>query len=169
MKNPTGIKLCISHQIKLPLPEDPLLKLTVLIKTVIGIIYDELINWPCRLTPLATITLFYSNHGPDPSKLRYGIFSWLLPLRATTIVSNTFLFKPRRNVANDRHMYTVNRERCQRHLAVKSRYGIFSWLFPRSQSTPFYLETVFLVVHRMAIAANSHAVQRSANSPRRTV
>ena len=33
MKNPTGIKLCISHKIKLPHPEDPLLKVTVLIKS----------------------------------------------------------------------------------------------------------------------------------------
>ena len=44
MKNPTGIKLCISHKIKLPLPEDPLLKVTVLIKAIIRIIYDKLIN-----------------------------------------------------------------------------------------------------------------------------
>ena len=44
MKNPTGIKLCISHKIKLPLPEDPLLKVTVLIKAVIRMIYNKLIN-----------------------------------------------------------------------------------------------------------------------------
>ena len=37
MKNPTGIKLCISHKIKLPLPEDPILKVTVLIKAIIRI------------------------------------------------------------------------------------------------------------------------------------
>ena len=44
MKNPTGIKLCISHKINLPLPEDPLLKDTVLIKAVIRINYNNLIN-----------------------------------------------------------------------------------------------------------------------------
>ena len=44
MKNPTGIKLCISHKIKLPLPEDPLLKVTVLIKAVVRMIYNKLIN-----------------------------------------------------------------------------------------------------------------------------
>ena len=42
MKNPTGIKLCVS--LKLPLPEDPLLKVTVLIKAIIRIIYNKLIN-----------------------------------------------------------------------------------------------------------------------------
>ena len=42
--NPTGIKLCISHKIKLPLPEDPLLKVTVLVKAIIRIIYNKLIN-----------------------------------------------------------------------------------------------------------------------------
>ena len=42
MKNPTGIKLCVSH--KMPLPEDPLLKVTVLIKAIIRIIYNKLIN-----------------------------------------------------------------------------------------------------------------------------
>ena len=44
MRKPTGTKLCISHKIKLPLPEDPLLKVTVLIKAVIRIIYNKLIN-----------------------------------------------------------------------------------------------------------------------------
>ena len=44
MKNPTGIKLCISHKIKLPLPEVPLLKVTVLVKAIIRIIYNKLIN-----------------------------------------------------------------------------------------------------------------------------
>ena len=44
MKNPTGIKLCISQKIKLPLPEDPLLNVTVLIKAIIRIIYNKLIN-----------------------------------------------------------------------------------------------------------------------------
>ena len=44
MKNPTGIKLCISHKIKLPLPEDPLLKVTVLIKAIIRIVYNKLIS-----------------------------------------------------------------------------------------------------------------------------
>ena len=44
IKNPSGIKLCISHKIKLPLPEDPLLKVTVLVKAVIRIIYNKLIN-----------------------------------------------------------------------------------------------------------------------------
>ena len=44
MKNLTGIKLCISHKIKLPLPEDPLLKVTVLIKAIIRITYNKLIN-----------------------------------------------------------------------------------------------------------------------------
>ena len=44
MENPTGIKLCISHKIKLPLPEDPLLKVTVLVKAIIRIIYNTLIN-----------------------------------------------------------------------------------------------------------------------------
>ena len=42
MKNPTGIK-CAYH-IKLQIPEDPLLKFTVLIKAVIRIIYNKLIN-----------------------------------------------------------------------------------------------------------------------------
>ena len=56
-ENPTSIKLCISHKIKFPLPEDPLLKVTVLIKEIIRIIYSKLINYPRRLTPLATITL----------------------------------------------------------------------------------------------------------------
>ena len=36
VKSPTNIKLCISH--KFPLPEDPLLKVTVLIKAIIRII-----------------------------------------------------------------------------------------------------------------------------------
>jgi len=49
---------CANH-IKLPLPEEPLLKVTVLIKAVIRIIYYKLINKPCQLTPLATITLFF--------------------------------------------------------------------------------------------------------------
>ena len=44
MKSTAGIKLCISHKIKLPLPEDPLLKVTVLIKAMIRIIYSKLIN-----------------------------------------------------------------------------------------------------------------------------
>ena len=69
MKNPTGIKLCISHKIKWPLPEDPLLKVHVLIKAIIRIIYNKLINEPCRLTPLAAITLFYSKHDSDPSRI----------------------------------------------------------------------------------------------------
>ena len=37
-------QVCISHKIKLPLPEDPLLKVTVLIKAIIRIIYNKLIN-----------------------------------------------------------------------------------------------------------------------------
>ena len=40
MKNPTSIKLCISHKIS----TDPLLKVTVLIKAIIRIIYNKLIN-----------------------------------------------------------------------------------------------------------------------------
>ena len=43
-ENPTGIKLCISHKIKLPLPEDPLLKVAVLKKAIIRIIYNKLID-----------------------------------------------------------------------------------------------------------------------------
>ena len=31
-------------------------------------IYNKLINEPGRLTPLPTITLFYSRDDPDPSK-----------------------------------------------------------------------------------------------------
>ena len=50
MKNPTGIKLCVSHKIKWPLPEDPLLKVTVLVKAIIRIIYNKLIN-PVGLFP----------------------------------------------------------------------------------------------------------------------
>ena len=42
MKNPTGIKLCRSH--KIAIPEDPHLNVTVLIKTIIRIIYNKLIN-----------------------------------------------------------------------------------------------------------------------------
>ena len=44
MKIPAGIKLCISHKIKWPLPEDPLFKVTVLIKAIIRIISNKLIN-----------------------------------------------------------------------------------------------------------------------------
>ena len=36
--------MCISHKIKLPLPEDPLLKVTVLRKAIIRIIYNKLIK-----------------------------------------------------------------------------------------------------------------------------
>ena len=42
MKSPTGIKLCISH--KKATSRGPLLKITVLIKAIIRIIYTELIN-----------------------------------------------------------------------------------------------------------------------------
>ena len=41
IKNPTGIKLCISHKIATSL-RDPLLKVTVLIKALIRIIYDKI-------------------------------------------------------------------------------------------------------------------------------
>ena len=44
MRKSHCIKLCISHKIKFPLPEDPLLKVTVLIKAIIRIIYNKLIN-----------------------------------------------------------------------------------------------------------------------------
>ena len=37
-------QVCISHKIKLPLPENPLLKVTVLINATIRIIYNKLIN-----------------------------------------------------------------------------------------------------------------------------
>ena len=37
-------QVCISHKIKFPLPEDPLLKVAVLRKAVIRIIYNKLIN-----------------------------------------------------------------------------------------------------------------------------
>ena len=43
-ENLTGIKMCVSHKIKLPLPEDPLLKVTILIKAIMRIIYNKLIN-----------------------------------------------------------------------------------------------------------------------------
>ena len=42
MKNPTGIKECISH--KIATSRGPALKVTVLIKVVIRIIYNKLIN-----------------------------------------------------------------------------------------------------------------------------
>ena len=67
MKNPTVIKLCISH--KIATSRYTLLKVTVLIKAIIKIIYNKLINQPGRLTPLPTITMFYSHHDPDPSKI----------------------------------------------------------------------------------------------------
>ena len=41
----------------MPLPEDPLLNVTVLVKAIIRIIYNKLVNSPRRLIPLATITL----------------------------------------------------------------------------------------------------------------
>ena len=37
-------------------------------KAIIRIIYNKLIN-PTDLPRLATITLFYSSHDPDPSKI----------------------------------------------------------------------------------------------------
>ena len=74
MKNPTGIKLCISHKIKLPLPEDPLLKVTVLIKAIIRIHYNKLINtsragfyfiWGVSLThPMFTLFLSMNDFLP---------------------------------------------------------------------------------------------------------
>ena len=42
MKNATGIELCISH--KIVTSRGPLLKVTVLIKAIIRIIYNKLIN-----------------------------------------------------------------------------------------------------------------------------
>ena len=59
IKTPTGIKLCISH--KLLLPECPLLKVTVLIKTVIRIIYNKLIN---ELTQSQATTTCHSHRNP---------------------------------------------------------------------------------------------------------
>ena len=58
-----------AYHIKLPLPEDPLLKVTtqIVIKAIIIIIYNKLINEPGQRTRLAPITLFYSSHYPDPS------------------------------------------------------------------------------------------------------
>ena len=58
MKNPTGIELCISH--KIATSRGPLLNVNVVIKTIIRIIYNKLINEIRRLTPLATVTLTHS-------------------------------------------------------------------------------------------------------------
>ena len=41
MRNPTDIKLYISHKKKLPLHEVPLLKITVVIKGIIKMIYNK--------------------------------------------------------------------------------------------------------------------------------
>ena len=53
----------------MPLHEVPLLKITVPVIALIKITYNKLINYPGWLTPLPTITLFYSHHDPDPSKI----------------------------------------------------------------------------------------------------
>ena len=50
-KNITGIQLCISHKIKLPLPKDPLIKVTVLIKAVIRITTINKLIKPASLFP----------------------------------------------------------------------------------------------------------------------
>ena len=58
MKNPTGSKLCISH--KTATSREPLLKVTVLTKSIIRIIYNKLINpasllhWPLSVSPCFT-------------------------------------------------------------------------------------------------------------------
>ena len=64
MRNSNGIKLCISQ--KLPFHEVPLLKnyCPKMIKAITKTIYNKLIK-PGRLTPLTTITLFYSHQDHD--------------------------------------------------------------------------------------------------------
>ena len=49
LRNPADIKLCITHP-KLPLYEDYLINITVLITAIIKIIYNKLIKESDRLT-----------------------------------------------------------------------------------------------------------------------
>ena len=51
----------------LPLYEVYLVKITVLIKEIIKIIYNQLFNLPDRLTPLLSIILFYYRHALQAS------------------------------------------------------------------------------------------------------
>ena len=67
MRNPAGIKLCISKQQTKPSVRGLPCKITILIKAVIKTVCNKWIHWPDRLTPLPTITLFYSHHDPDLS------------------------------------------------------------------------------------------------------